>query len=221
LASTASTIKRFYEKLYERFGRQHWWPARTPFEVMVGAILTQNTSWSNVEKAIANLDRAGVLEPVAMHALSRERLAELIRPAGYYNIKAARLANMVRLLADDFGGDLDRFFAGSVSMLRERLIAVKGIGPETADSMILYAARKPTFVVDTYTCRTLMRHGLIFEDAAYDDVKAIFEDSLPADAELFGEYHALIVQLGKTYCRKQARCPGCPLEEHPHSLDVM
>lgn len=220
MASTASTIKAFYEALHKRFGPQHWWPARTPFEVMVGAILTQNTNWSNVEKAIANLDRAGVLDPRSIHGLPRERLAELIRPAGYYNIKAGRLANLVTAVVEEGGGDLDRFFEGSVSTLRERLLAIRGVGPETADSIVLYAAKKPTFVVDTYTYRMLLRHGLIFDDAAYDDVKALFEDSLPEDRDLFSEYHALIVQLGKLYCRKQARCAGCPLEEFPHTLEA-
>jgi len=216
VTSTAATIREIYERLHKCFGPQHWWPARTAFEVVVGAVLTQNTNWKNVEKAIANLRREGLLDPKAMHATPRAKLAEIIRPAGYYNIKAARLANLVKVIVEEYGGDLERFFGGSVGALRERLLAINGIGPETADSIILYAAGRATFVVDAYTCRMLGRHGLAFEDATYDDAKALFEDSLEQDSNLFGEYHALIVQLGKEFCRKQARCEGCPLEDMPH-----
>jgi endonuclease III related protein len=219
LASTATAIREFYDALREYFGPQHWWPARSPFEVMVGAVLTQNTNWTNVEKAIANLRREGLLAPRALYDLPRERLAGLIRPAGYYNVKTARLSNLVAAIVEDSGGDLERFFEGSVWALRERLLAINGIGPETADSIILYAAKKPTFVIDAYTCRVAARHDLIYEPAAYDEVKALFEDSLPADAALFNEYHALLVQLGKRFCRKEARCEGCPLEGFPHSVE--
>jgi len=220
LGSTAATLKEFYDALYARFGPQYWWPGDTPFEVMVGAILTQNTNWKNVEKAIGNIRKAGLLDPVALRSIDVGRLAELVRPAGYYNIKAARLMSLLRMLVDDFGGDMDALFEGSVAVLRERLLSVHGVGPETADSIILYAARKPTFVVDAYTCRMACRHNLILEDAAYDEVKAVFEENLPLDANLFNEYHALIVRLGKEFCRKTPVCAGCPLESHPHELQA-
>jgi endonuclease-3 related protein len=186
---------------------------------MVGAILTQNTNWKNVEKAIENLRREGFLDPVRLRRLPRERLSELIRPAGYYNVKAERLSNLLEVFVDGFGGSLERFFDGSVSALRERLLAVKGVGRETADSIILYAAGKPTFVVDAYTYRVVTRHNLIFETADYDELKSLFEDNLPLDAALFNEYHALIVCVGKNFCKKTALCAGCPLERFPHSVE--
>jgi len=220
VSTAATAIRAFYDALRERYGPQEWWPAKTPFEVMVGAILTQNTNWKNVEKAIENLRKAEALDPHALRATPREKLAELIRPAGYYNVKAARLSNLIKTLVDEYGGDLDAFFAGSVASLRERLLAVKGVGRETADSIILYAAAKPTFVVDTYTYRVALRHGLISEDAAYEELKSLFEDNLPEDASLFNEYHALIVRVGKDHCRKVARCEGCPLERFPHHREL-
>ncbi len=219
MASTQSRIREFYDALREHFGPQQWWPAETPFEVMVGAVLTQNTNWRNVEKAIANLKREGLMDPVSLDAVPRERLAELIRPAGYYNVKAARLGNLLDAIVRDCGGSLERFFDGSVDTLRERLLAVKGVGRETADSIVLYAAGKPTFVVDAYTYRVLYRHGLIFDGAGYEEVKDIFESALPRDATLFNEYHALLVQLGKSFCRKsRPQCSSCPLERFPHDV---
>jgi len=219
LASTATTLKGFYDALLAHFGPQRWWPARTPFEVMVGAILTQNTNWKNVEKAIANIRRAGLLDPVLLRRVPRERLAELIRPAGYYNIKAGRLANLLAVLVDEYAGDLDRFFDGGVDLVRRRLLSINGVGRETADSIVLYAAGKPTFVVDAYTYRVTTRHNLILEDAGYEEVKSLFEDNLPRDAALFNEYHALIVRVGKEFCRKTPRCGGCPLEPFPHNVE--
>jgi len=209
--STRDRINRMYELLEEAFGPQHWWPAETPFEVMVGAVLTQNTNWKNVEKAIANLKQRELLSPEALHALPREELAELIRPAGYFNIKAKRLKNLIDFLFDRFDGDLDALFALSVYDMREELIRVNGIGRETCDSIVLYAAGKPTFVVDTYTARILLRHDLIDESADYDEIKEQFESSLPSDAALFNEFHAHLVQVGKLYCRKRPRCETCPL----------
>jgi len=220
VTSTAGILKSFYSALLERFGPQHWWPGESPFEVMVGAVLTQNTSWTNVEKAISSLKAASALDPQVLRDMPLDKLSQFIRPAGYYNLKAARLHNLLRLLQDDFGGDLGRFFAGPLDALRERLLAVKGIGPETADSMILYAAGRPSFVVDTYTFRVALRHGLVFDACSYDELKSLFEDNLPADAPLFNEYHALIVRLGKEYCRKKALCEGCPLEQFPHSAEI-
>jgi endonuclease-3 related protein len=218
LASTARILKDFHDALYAHFGPQEWWPAESPFEVMVGAILTQNTNWKNVEKAIANLKGAGLLNPHALRSTPLDRLAELIRPAGYYNVKAGRLMNLLAVLVDDYGGDLGALFDGRVSTLRERLLAIRGIGPETADSITLYAAGKPTFVVDAYTYRMAVRHGLILDDATYDEVKALFEENLPEDARLFNEYHALIVRVGKEFCKKTPACAGCPLESFPHEV---
>ena len=219
MASTAETLRSFYDTLLERFGPQDWWPGETPFEVMVGAVLTQNTNWKNVEKAIANLKRESLLDPFRIHAAPSERLAEVIRPAGYYNIKARRLKNLVALLVDEFGGDIEALFSGPVDELRRRLVAVRGVGLETADSIILYAAERPTFVVDTYTFRVMTRHGLIFPEGSYDEMKSLFEDNLPGDVGLFNEYHALLVQVGKQFCRKRARCAGCPLEDFPHETE--
>ncbi|MCD6406145.1 MAG: endonuclease III domain-containing protein [Planctomycetes bacterium] len=219
MPSTAEILKSYYDALYERFGPQHWWPGETPFEVAVGAVLTQNTNWRNVEKAIGNLKREGLLDPVSLHAVPRERLAELIRPAGYYNIKADRLHNLLTVIVNDCAADVDIFLSGAVDELRQRLVSIRGVGLETADSIILYAAGKPTFVVDTYTFRMAVRHGLVFEDASYDDMKSLFENSLPADTQLFNEYHALIVRLGKEFCKKRAVCSGCPLEPFPHTVE--
>jgi endonuclease-3 related protein len=232
--TTRDRIHRMYELLEDAFGPQHWWPtsnptafgrsrrrnappcrvqsgACDPFEVMVGAVLTQNTNWTNVEKAIANLKKRDLLNPRALHALPRDELAELIRPAGYYNLKAKRLGNLIDFLFEKFDGDLDALFALSLYDLREQLLSVSGIGRETCDSIVLYAAGKPTFVVDAYTARVLLRHDLIDESADYEEIKETFESSLPADAALFNEFHALLVRVGKLYCRKRPRCESCPL----------
>ena len=209
--TTAHTIRRIYEILQEAFGPQHWWPGETPFEVMVGAVLTQNTNWQNVEKAIANLKQRDLFSPDALHRLPVRELAELIRPAGYFNVKAKRLANLVHWLVEQFDGDLDRLFALSVDEMRERLIRVNGIGLETCDSIVLYAAGKPTFVVDAYTARVLRRHGLIDRSSSYEEIKELFEDSLGRDVRMYNEYHALLVQVGKRFCRKKPLCDACPL----------
>lgn len=179
---------------------------------MVGAVLTQNTAWTNVEKAIDNLRDAGALEPRALLALDAEQLPELIRPSGYYRLKARRLRNLVRLIVEHFDGSLDALFAQPLDVLREQLLTINGIGPETADSIVLYAADRPTFVIDAYTARVLKRHGWIEPEADYYALKQCFEEALPADAVLFNEYHALLVKVGKSHCRKQPKCEGCPLE---------
>jgi endonuclease-3 related protein len=186
---------------------------------MVGAILTQNTNWQNVEKAIERLKAAGCLSPQALYDTPIERVAELIRPAGYYNIKARRLKNFLDWLFDNYAGDLNAVAANSVFSMREELLAVNGIGPETADSIILYAFDKPVFVVDAYTCRVLGRHGLIEEGVGYEQIREFFESNLAADVKLFNEYHALLVRVGKEHCGTRARCNGCPLEELPHNLE--
>ena len=151
-------LRRAYELMRERFGHQHWWPGETPFEVCVGAILTQNTAWTNVERAIANLKSARVLEPGKLFAMPEAKLAELIRPAGYFNVKARRLRSFLRVLVGEFGGDLEKLFAGETSVVRERLLAIHGVGPETADSMLLYAGGHSSFVIDAYTKRIFQRH---------------------------------------------------------------
>lgn len=203
-----------FERLHAAFGPQHWWPGQTPFEVIVGAVLVQNTSWKNVEQAIDNLRDEGVMTVQKLYALPERELAEAIRPAGYFQVKARRLRNLLRLLVQEFDGSLDAMFATDMAMLREQLLRVNGIGPETADAILLYAGNLPTFVVDTYTHRILARHGWIGYDADYHKIKDYFEDSLPQDVELYNEYHALLVRLGKEYCRRTLpKCEGCPLAE--------
>lgn len=208
------TLGEYYEALYNAFGPQSWWPARTRFEIIVGAILTQNTAWTNVEKAIRSLKKARVLTPEGLTALETEKLAELIRPSGYFNIKAKRLGNFLGFLYGEFGGSLNRLFRVMDGQeLRRAILSVKGIGPETADSILLYAGGRPEFVVDAYTKRIFSRHGLIGATAGYDEVKALFMDNLPQEARLFNEYHALLVRLGKDFCRpRNPLCEVCPLK---------
>ena len=201
-----------YDRLYSHFGPQYWWPGDTPFEIAVGAILTQNTNWSNVEKAITNLKKAKKLNSKALQSISHAELALLIRPAGYFNIKADRLKHFIDFLADHYNGSMKKMSADETLVLREKLLGVKGIGPETADSILLYALVKPVFVIDAYTKRILSRHKLVSEKAAYHDLQDIFYESLPQDIKQFNEYHALIVMLGKDYCRPKPRCEGCPLQ---------
>lgn len=205
---------KYYNKLLKSFGPQHWWPGDGPFEVMVGAVLTQNTNWGNVEKAINNLKQARKLSAKAIHEMGKSELAELIRPAGYFNIKAKRLKSLIEWFVDRFNGNIEEMFSQDLQGLREELLSVKGIGPETADSILLYAGNLPSFVVDAYTYRILVRHQLIPEESTYDDIKSFFEDNLPDDATLYNEYHALLVQVGKTYCKpRDPACRVCPLSE--------
>lgn len=211
-------LRDAYRRMRARFGHQHWWPAETPFEVCVGAILTQNTAWSNVERAIANLQAARVLKPGRLFALREAKLAALIRPAGYFNVKARRLRAFLRTLVQDFGGDLDRMFAGDTAAARERLLAVHGIGPETADSMLLYAGAHHRFVIDAYTRRIFQRHGWCHGDATYEDLQILCESALnqkphPARLDYWRDYHAQLVITGKDYCRaRRPRCAQCPLK---------
>lgn len=216
MSRTSQLLMEMYEAMVARFGHLDWWPGKSPLEIAVGAILTQNTNWRNVEMAIANLYDADCMSITALHELPQEQLAELIRPAGYYNVKAKRLKNFIAAVHDGFGDDFDGFLDRSVSSLREDLLAVNGIGRETADSMILYAAKKTTFVVDTYTFRVLFRHLIIGPEDDYESVKDLMESSLPADADLFNNYHAQLVTIGKEYCKKTVRCTGCPLENFEH-----
>ncbi len=213
---TGQRLRQFYDAMHKALGPQHWWPGETPLEVCVGAILTQNTAWANVEKAIENLRRAGCLDWARLRDIQPAALAELIRPAGYFNVKTKRLKAFVHWLWERYDGDLDRMFAAPTEALREELLGVRGVGRETADSILLYAGGKPSFVVDAYTCRILRRHRMIDDDADYEQIRELFESNLPADAALYNEYHALIVAVGKTYCRPRARCAGCPLERFEH-----
>ena len=217
---TRETLTEIYELLYDAFGPQNWWPGETPFEIIAGAILTQNTNWTNVEKAIANLKSAERLNPQRLRHIDLARLAELIRPAGYYNLKSRRLKNLVDWLFDDYEGEVENLRNVDTHRLRAELLSVKGVGRETADSILLYALDRPIFVVDAYTARITIRHGLIEPDAGYEQLPELFESNLPRDIRLFNEYHALLVRAGKEFCKAKARCPGCPLEELPHTLEI-
>jgi endonuclease-3 related protein len=208
-----NTLMKIYTILYEAFGPQHWWPGETPFEVMVGAVLTQNTNWQNVSKAIDSLKNEELLSLPVLSELPVEILAEKIRSAGYYNLKAKRLKNLLSFINHEYDGSLNKLFAEEKTTLRNGLLTVKGIGPETADSIVLYAANKPIFVIDAYTHRILSRHNMITEEEDYHSIQDLFHDALPADAALFNEYHALLVQLGKDFCRKtKPLCSSCPME---------
>ncbi|MBN1509335.1 MAG: endonuclease III domain-containing protein [Sedimentisphaerales bacterium] len=213
-------LRQIYRLLIDSFGPQHWWPGQTRFEIMVGAILTQNTSWSNVAKAIANLNTAGRLEPTALHALDTGELETLIRPAGYFRLKAKRLRNFTQWLFDDYEGSLERLDEIDTRRLREELLGISGIGPETADSILLYALDRPVFVVDTYTARVAVRHGLIEPELTYDQLQDLFASNLEADVSLFNEYHALLVHVGKDFCKPKPKCAGCPLNPLPHTINT-
>ena len=198
--------------LYARFGPRHWWPGDTKIEIILGAILTQNTAWANVEKAIKNIKRAKVLSVSRLSGVSEKKLARLIKPSGYYNIKANRIKNFLRFLNTRYSGSIDKMFGSRLYKLREALLAVKGIGQETADSILLYAGNKPVFVVDAYTKRVFSRHGFINEDADYEEAQSLFMDNLGKDKGLFNEFHALIVELGKSVCKsKKPLCSMCPI----------
>ncbi len=209
----AGTLTNIYQRLLDCFGPQHWWPAEEPFEVIVGAILTQSAAWGNVEKAIANLQGAGALSPQALRKLPKAKLAELVYPCGYYNAKALKLKAFALWLGNHYKDDLDRLFALDAGELRHELLSVHGIGPETADSIILYAAEKPVFVIDAYTRRIISRLGLAPEKDSYAAYQALFMDNLSRDTQMFNEYHALLVCLGKNVCRRQPLCGDCCLND--------
>lgn len=209
---TADTLLAIYEAMRAALGPSDWWPGETPFEIAVGAILTQNTNWGNVEKAIGNLKARGLLDAEAMYGLPPAELAELIRPAGYYNIKTKRLRNFLAFLGEEADFDITALGEWPLHSLRPRVLGISGIGPETADAILLYALGQPTFVVDAYTFRMLGRHGLADEDMDYHALRAVFMDALPEDVALYNEYHALIVRVGKDWCKKKAGlCESCPL----------
>jgi endonuclease-3 related protein len=205
-------LRLYYDALLSAYGPQHWWPGRTRFEVIVGAILTQSTNWSNVERAIAALRRENLLSPLALERIPTPRLARLIRSSGYFRQKARKLKAFVHFLRQHYGGSLDKLFATPTGQLREQLLSVRGIGPETADSILLYAGKHPVFVVDAYTRRILERHHLAGSKHSYEHIRQLFEQNLPASVPLFNEYHALIVHTAKRFCRKSVpQCENCAL----------
>ena len=207
-------LTEVYDRLFQVFGPQHWWPGESPFEVMIGAVLTQNTNWQNVEKAIRNLRLSDLLDPHTLYDVPLDELEELIRPAGYFRVKARRLQSLLQFLIERFDGSLEAMFQTNLSDLRQELLAVHGIGPETADSILLYAGGQPSFVVDTYTHRVFARHGWISFDADYHQIQDYIQGELPQEAKLYNEYHALLVRLGKDFCRKSdPKCAACPLRE--------
>ncbi len=207
-----------YKKLLNHFGEQHWWPAETEFEVIVGAILTQAAAWKNVEIAIENLKAKNILNPAGIKNASPNHLKKLIKSAGYYNAKSGKLKEFVNFLYKNYNGNLNFFLNLPKDKLRKELLSIWGIGPETADSIVLYAANKPSFVVDSYTKRIFRRLGLIDDGIGYGDLKKFFEDNLPENLEIYKEFHALIVELGKNYCRKKPICEECPIEDQCKKL---
>lgn len=217
--SNSHILQQIYDQLWTTFGPQHWWPGDTAFEVVIGAILTQNTNWRNVERALANLKDHAVLNPQALRRMPSARLAELIRPAGYYNVKATRIRNFLQFFFENYQGQFETMEEVPTPRLRSEILAVNGIGPETADSILLYALNRKKFVVDAYTKRILFRHGIVDDSATYEEMQRLFEESLPSDRQLFNEYHALIVRTGKDYCRPSPRCDQCPLKEIAYNLD--
>jgi len=220
MTTTPEQLLTIYRRLLEAFGPQHWWPGQTVFEIILGAILTQNTNWTNVEKTITNVRAAGRLDPNALHELDAETLETLIRPAGYFRVKAKRLRNFLQWLLDEYGGDVTALEGVETSRLREELLGVSGIGPETADSILLYALNRPVFVVDTYTARVMVRHGLVEPEIDYQQLQDLFESHLEPDVALFNEYHALLVRVGKEFCKPKPKCPACPLNPLPHTIEI-
>jgi endonuclease-3 related protein len=205
------TAYEIYKRLLNFFGPQGWWPGDSPFEIMVGAVLTQNTAWRNAERAIQNLKSAGCLNPQMIQRLSETELSSIIQPAGFYRLKARRLKALVEFLMERFNGEVEELKGMESLKLRAELLKVIGIGEETADSILLYALNRPCFVVDGYTRRIGARHGLFPYGARYDEIQHWFMEQLPEDPKLYNEYHALLVRLGKEYCQKLPRCSGCPL----------
>jgi len=209
--SDTKLLLEMYRRLTEEFGPTGWWPARTPFEVAVGAVLTQNTTWRNVEKAIKNLKEHRMLSVRALSRAPLSKLAQQARPAGYYRLKSQRLKNFVDFLRGEYGGSMVRMAREPTDRLREKLLGVTGIGPETADSILLYALGKPVFVVDAYTRRILSRHGMVEQEVNYEELRRFFEQHLPRDVSLFKEFHALLVRTGAQFCKREPRCDQCPL----------
>ena len=211
-ATAQPVLLAYYNALFAAHGSQHWWPGRTPFEVIVGAILTQSTSWTNVEPCIKSLRREKLLTPRAIETVTAARLARLIRSSGYFRQKAKKLKAFVHFLRTHYQGSLAKMFRAPTPTLRKQLLAIHGIGPETADAILLYAGNHPVFVVDAYTRRILERHQLAEARQSYEQVRQLFEGTLPPDPALYNEFHALIVHTGKHYCRaRNPRCNECAL----------
>ena len=210
MATKGSKLHSLYEKLLSHFGRQKWWPGESAFEIVLGAILTQRANWRNVEKAIGNLKRAAILSPDAITNTNRKKLEKLLRPVGFFRQKTTTIRNLVRHLIRHHEGSLDRLFDAELGEIRSELLSLKGIGDETADSILLYAGSKPSFVVDAYTIRIVNRLGLT-ESRQYSCVKELFENNLPKDTEMYKEFHALLVALGKKFCKTRPYCAKCPL----------
>jgi len=202
-------LTKVYQRLLRRFGKQYWWPAETRFEVIIGAILTQQTTWKNVELAIENLEDKRLLEPHSLAAAPLDHVEELIRHIGFYRQKARRIINFSQHLVTKYDGSLDKFFNGSKGQIRRELLSLEGIGPETADSILLYAADRLTFPIDAYTIRLCDRLGI--KEQKYEKLREFFEGSLPRDLEIYKEFHGLIDKLGKTYCKTKPQCSACPL----------
>ena len=211
LRAKPAICRRAFERIFAFFGPRHWWPGETREEIIIGAVLTQNTNWRNVEKAIENLKRADALDFHQMAALAPAALAELIRPAGYYNIKAGRLQSVCRYFIERCKGNLDRLRNVDDTTLRAELLATHGVGRETADSILLYALERPVFVIDAYTLRIGVRHGWFAPETKYEAARSFFERSLRGDVTLYNEYHALLVAVGNRYCKPKPSCAGCPL----------
>ena len=210
---------QIYERLLSSFGSQGWWPADSKFEIMIGAILTQNTAWSNVVKALDNIKKADGLSLDFLRDIESGSLAELIRPAGYFNQKTRYLKDFIRFLTEQCGGDLDKLFLLDIDVLRNALLSVRGIGPETADDIILYAAEKPIFVIDAYTKRIMSRHLICNPDIGYEELQQIIECEVPKDVEIFKDYHGLLVTLAKKNCfKKNPDCGSCPLNIYERSI---
>ncbi len=211
--NTPERLLKIFDILLHTFGKRHWWPGETPLEVIVGAVLTQNTSWKNVEKAIGNMKAKGIMDLGALNVAENDALAGVIRSAGFFNIKSKRLKNLIKVLCDDFDGSIEKLKLIDTEKLRKLLLGVNGMGPETVDSILLYALGRPVFVVDAYTKRFLKNHGLLENENDYHRIQAWFQENLPSDTYLFNEYHALIVALAQTCCRKTPLCRECPLRD--------
>ena len=209
----SSIAQQVYQHLYDELGPQHWWPGQSPLEVMVGAVLVQNTAWKNVERAIDNLREASLLTPQRLLDAATDEIEELIRPAGYFRQKTKRLRGLIEFVIREYGGSIDAMREADTSQMREQLLALHGIGPETADSILLYALEKPILVVDTYTHRIFARHGWIAYEADYHQLQQHLTSELPAETLLYNEMHALLVNVGHHHCRKTPRCDQCPLRE--------
>lgn len=212
MKNKARILKEIYERLLNHFGPQNWWSTQSPFEICIGIILIPNTTWKNVEKALKNLSKHSFLDPFKLYSLDLKDLSQLIKPSGFYNLKAKRLKNFIKFLVEEYKGNLETMFSEKVEVLRSKLLSIKGLGKETVDSILLYAGNFPFFVVDTYTYRILSRHQLVPEEVSYDEIQALFMENLPGEVRLYQEYHALLVACGKSFCKNQKpNCSQCPL----------